>query len=73
MEKLLYEENCLMRSWSEKIIDTAVYQTVIKFYGWIFLGMEFSENINGRTLCRPSIELTFSSNICIIPDRLLPS
>jgi len=42
-------------------------------YGWIFLGIWFSENINGRTLCRPSIALTFSSNICIIPGRLLPS
>jgi len=41
--------------------------------GWGFRGMKFSENINGWTFHKPSIELTFSSNICIIPDRLLPS
>ena len=41
--------------------------------GWGFRGMKFSENINGWTFHKPSIELTFSSNICTIPDRLLPS
>jgi len=44
-----------------------------KAYRWVFKGMKFSKNINGWTLYEPSIVLTFSSNICIIPDRLLPS
>ena len=57
MEKLLHKRKCLM----EKEINR-----------WVFLGMKFSENINGWTLHMPSIALTFSSNICIIPGRLLP-
>ena len=73
MEKLLYKENCLMRSSTYKTDDTAVYQAVSELCDWVFLGMEFSKNVNGRTLSYPSIALTFSSNICIIPDRLLPS
>jgi hypothetical protein len=42
-------------------------------YGQVFLGIEFSKIINGWILTYPSDELTFSSNTCIIPDRLLPS
>ena len=37
-----------------------------------FRGMKFSKNITGRTLNKPAGALTFSSNIRIIPDRLLP-
>ena len=73
MEKLLYKENRIMRSLIDKMIDAAVYQTVSKTSGWVFLGMEFSKNINGQILGNPSIALTFLSNICMIPDRLLPS
>ena len=57
MEKLLHKRKCLMEN---------------EINRWVFLGMKFSENINGWTLHRPSIALTFSSNICIIPGRLLP-
>jgi len=73
MEKLLYKANCLARSLKYEIDDTVVIQAVSEFYGWVFLGMGFSKNVNGRTFSNPSIALTFSSNICIIPDRLLPS
>ena len=73
MEKLLYKENRIMHSSISKIIDSAVYQTVGQIFGWVFLGMGFSKNINGRILCNPSIALTFLSNIRVIPDRLLPS
>ena len=73
MEKLLYKENRIMCCSIDKIINVAVYQTVNRISGWVFLGMEFSKNINGQILCNPSIALTFLSNICMIPDRLLPS
>jgi len=53
-----------------KIIDAVAYQTISHIYDWVFLGMEFNKNINGQIL---SIALTFSSNICIIPGRLLLS
>ena len=43
-----------------------------KICGWVFEGMKFSKNINGWTFSKTSIELTFLSNICMIPDRLLP-
>jgi len=33
----------------------------------------FSKNTNGQFFFKLSIALTFLSNICIIPDRLLPS
>ena len=73
MEKLLYKENRIMHSSIGKTIDSAVYQTVGQIFGWVFLGMEFSKNINGQILRNPSIALTFLSNIRAIPDRLLPS
>lgn len=66
MEKLLYKVNC-------KTIVKISELYANEVFGWIFLGIEFSENINGRILCCPPIALTFSSNAYIIPDRLLPS
>jgi hypothetical protein len=73
MEKLLYKENRLQLNLIDEIIEAAVYHTINKICGWVFLGMAFSKNINGQIFNNPSIELTFSSNICDIPDRLLPS
>lgn len=67
MEKLLYKGSCMT------MINVYDEIQVRQICGWIFLGMVFSENINGRIFYRPSIALTFSSNACIIPDRLLPS
>jgi hypothetical protein len=52
-----------------KISDMFVKQIL----DWVFLGIMFSKNINGWILCCPPIVLIFSSNTCIIPDRLLPS
>jgi hypothetical protein len=66
MEKLLYKSGCLNLGTAFVPTDTH------KVCGWVFSGMEFSENINGRTFYSPSIALTFSSNICIIPDKLPP-
>jgi hypothetical protein len=57
----------------DTFIDKTFEMPVYQIYGWVFSGMEFSENINGRILSGPSIALTFSSNICIIHGRLLPS
>jgi hypothetical protein len=54
-------------------IESSVYQTEKEICQWVFKGMVFSKNINGWTLYKPSIALTFSSNICIIPDRLIQS
>ena len=74
MEKLLYKANRLMCRWTDKIvINVAVYQAACKEWDRFFSGMKFSKNINGRIFCNPSIALTFLSNICIIPDRLLLS
>jgi len=73
MEKLLYKDNRLVYSWTDKIVDIAVYPAICKDWDRVFSGMMFSKNINGRIFCNPSTALTFLSNICIIPDRLLPS
>ena len=54
-------------------MEKLLYQTKLKGRRWIFKGIKFSKNNNGWALYKPSIALTFSSNICIIPDRLLPS
>jgi hypothetical protein len=54
-------------------MEKLLYQKKLKSRRWIFKGIEFSEKNNGWTFDKPSIALTFSSNICIIPDRLLPS
>jgi hypothetical protein len=58
VEKLLHQTKCIVEH---------------DISHWVFEGMRFSKNINGWTVNKPSIELTFLSNICIIPDRLLPS
>jgi hypothetical protein len=67
MEKLLYQSGSL--SSRTAFVLTNTHQIFV----WVFSGMGFSENINGRTFYSPSIALTFSSNICIIPEPLLPS
>ena len=54
-------------------MEKLLYQKKLKGRRWIFLGIKFSENNKGWALYHPSFVLTFSSNICIIPDRLLPS
>jgi len=68
MEKLLSKGKCVV--YSETF---GIYSVGRQICGWVFSGMVFNKNINGRTLFNPSIALTFSSNVCIIPDRLLPS
>jgi len=54
-------------------MEKLLYQKKLKGRRWIFKGIKFSENNNGWNFYTPSIALTFSSNIYIIPDRLLPS
>jgi hypothetical protein len=54
-------------------MEKLLYQKKLKGHRWIFKGIKFSENNNGWDLYNPSIALTFSSNIRIIPNRLLPS
>ena len=71
MEKLLYKANRLMCR-TDKTVNVAVYQAACKDWDRVFSGMKFSKNINGQIFCNPSTSLTFLSNICIIPDRLLP-
>ena len=62
MEKLLYQENRLMRCLTDEIVDAAVYQAVNQILDWVFLGMGFSRNVNamgGLDVIRP---LIFSEN-----------
>jgi hypothetical protein len=58
MEKLLYKRKWVMKKGRSE---------------WVFRGMKFSKNINGWSMNKPPIEWTLLSNICNIPDRLLPS
>jgi hypothetical protein len=53
-------------------VEKLLYQTKRVICGWVFEGMMFSKNINGWTVNKPPIELTFLSNICMIPHRVLP-
>ena len=68
MEKLLSKRKLVINS----SLDNT-YTSLNQIFGWVFSGMVFSKNINGWTSWRPSIALTFSSNIRAIPDKLLPS